>query len=191
MTAPGGGVRFDAVTRAAHWATAALALVLLATGTVLYVPELSAAVGRRTVLKEVHVWAGGLLFVPLVIAVLAGRAGRRLRYDLHDLGRWTDGDGAWVRAWVRRRPRPETSGKFNGGQKLATALFGGFLAVQLMTGSLMNWNRPFPDSWRTGATFVHDWVYLFLLVLTAGHILEAARQPELLSAMVHGRARQP
>ena len=50
----------------------------------------------------------------------------------------------------------------------------------------MHWNTPFSDDWRTGATFVHDWVYLALFVLVLGHVGRALREPELLTAMVVG-----
>ena len=50
--------RFDLVTRLVHWVTAALALVLVLTGAILYVPQLSAAIGRRATLNTIHVVAG-------------------------------------------------------------------------------------------------------------------------------------
>jgi formate dehydrogenase subunit gamma len=174
--------RFDGVTRAAHWLTALLAGVLVVTGTVLYVPELSAVIGRRELLKTIHVWCGVLLFVPVLAGVAAGRAGRRLRADLVELGRWDATD----RRWLRRRPRPVPAGKFNGGQKWLAALLGGAFAVQLLTGAVMNWNRPFPDDWRTGATFVHDWAYLAIVVLVAGHVVKAVEEPVVVGGMVRG-----
>ena len=174
--------RFDAATRIVHWATTALTVVLLATGTILYVGQLSAVIGRRALLARIHVWSGVLLFVPLVAGLVLRRAGRGLRSDVVELGRWTEPD----RRWLRRRTRVTPPGKFNGGQKLAAAAFAGLLAMQLVTGSLMHWNQPFPDDWRTGATFVHDWAYLALVVLTFGHIARALREPELLHAMTSG-----
>ena len=185
MTDEGWLERFDLVTRAVHWVTAALALVLVLTGTVLYVPQLSAAIGRRGTLNTIHVVAGLLLLVPVIVGVLAGRAGRRLRHDLVELGRWDATDTAWFRR--RRAERPVPAGKFNGGQKLVTALFGGGFAVQLLTGAIMHWNKPFPDDWRTGATFVHDWAFLVLVVLTIGHVLKAFEEPEPRAAMISGR----
>jgi formate dehydrogenase subunit gamma len=179
--------RFDGVTRLVHWLTAALALVLVVTGTVLYVPLLSAAIGRRGTLNTIHVVAGLLLPVPLLLGVLAGRAGRRLRRDLVELGRWDETDAGWFRRRRNRAERPVPAGKFNGGQKLVTALFGGGFAVQLLTGAVMHWNKPFPDDWRTGATFVHDWSYLVLVMLTIGHVLKAFDEPEPRAAMIHGR----
>ena len=176
-------LRFDALTRAVHWATAALGAVALGTGTILYVNQLSAKIGRRELMKNVHVVSSLGLVVPLLLGVLLPRLGQRLRADLVDLSRWTKAD----RRWLRRSSRVLPAGKFNGGQKLATALFAGLFVMQLLTGSLMNWNEPFSDSWRTGATFVHDWTYLALVVLVVGHIAKAFQEPELLRSMVRGR----
>ena len=87
--------RFDAVTRVVHWSTAVLTLVLVATGTVLYVGQLSAAVGRRALLASIHVWCGVLLPIPVLVGIALGRAGRNLRADLHELGWWTRADRRW------------------------------------------------------------------------------------------------
>jgi formate dehydrogenase subunit gamma len=174
--------RFDVMTRAVHWSIAALGAVALATGTILYVPELSAAIGARAVLKELHVGASLLLVVPLVAGAASGGAGRRLRADLVELSRWRTAD----RRWLRRRTRGVADGKFNGGQKLVTAAFAGLFAMQLVSGSVMEWNRPFADSWRTGATFVHDWAYLGLGLAVIGHVAKAIAEPELLRSMVRG-----
>jgi formate dehydrogenase subunit gamma len=175
-------VRFDRMTRAVHWSTAILGGVALVTGTILYVPELSAPIGQRALLRELHVVASLLLAAPLVVGVVAGRAGRGLRRDLIELSRWTPAD----RRWLRRRTRGTPVGKFNGGQKLVTAAFAGLFVMQLLSGSVMFWHDPFRDSWRTGATFVHDWAYLGLAVAVLGHVIRAAGEPELMSAMARG-----
>jgi formate dehydrogenase subunit gamma len=175
-------VRFDALTRIVHWTTTVLGSVVLLTGTILYVDELSTKIGRRELLKTLHVWCSWLLLVPLCVGVLLSGPGRRLRADLADLGRWTKAD----RRWLRRSTRTTPLGKFNGGQKLAAALFAGLFVMQLLTGSLMLWNKPFSDSWRTGATFVHDWGYLAFVVLVVGHVVKAVREPELLESMIRG-----
>ena len=174
--------RFDSITRAVHWITAALTLGLVLTGTILYVGQLSAAVGRRAQLASIHVWCGLLLPVPLLVGVALRHAGTGLRSDLHELGWWSRAD----RRWLRKSTRVTPAGKFNGGQKLATALFGGLLVAQLLTGALMHWNRPFPDDWRTGATFVHDWAYLALTALVIGHVGRALREPVLMTSMTSG-----
>jgi formate dehydrogenase subunit gamma len=162
--------RFDGVTRAVHWSTAVLGLVVLVTGTILYVPELSAVIGMRAVLKEVHVFAGLLLAVPLAVAAAAGPAGRRLRADLAELS---------------RIGVPEE--KFNKGQKFVTAVFAGLFVMQLVTGLLMFRPNAFPDPWRTGATFVHDWAYIGLFIATVGHVFKAVGEPDLMRAMMTGK----
>jgi formate dehydrogenase subunit gamma len=175
-------VRFDRVTRWVHWATALCGGVALGTGTVLYVPMLSAPIGQRAAIRELHVVASLFLVAPLMVGVLAGSRGRRLRRDLTELSRWTPAD----RRWLRRTTRGAPVGKFNGGQKLITALFAGLFVMQLVSGSVMFWHDPFRDSWRTGATFVHDWAFLGLAVAVVGHLVKAAGEPELMRAMTRG-----
>jgi formate dehydrogenase subunit gamma len=175
-------VRFDGVTRVVHWATAVLGVVALVTGTILYVPEFSAAVGMRATLKDLHVVTSLLLVVPLAVAAASGAAGRRLRADLIELTRWTVAD----RRWLRRRTRGAPAGKFNGGQKVVTALFAGLFVMQLLTGLIMFWPNSFPDAWRTGATFVHDWAYLGLAAAVVGHIVKAVGEPDLMRSMMGG-----
>ena len=60
--------RFDGVERALHWVNAALFFVVLFTAGALYVGPLSTIVGRRALVKEVHVVFGLLLPVPFILA---------------------------------------------------------------------------------------------------------------------------
>jgi formate dehydrogenase subunit gamma len=176
--------RFAAVERIVHWTNAALFLLLLLTGAALYVGPLSTIVGRRELVKSVHVVAGLLLPLPLV-AGLAGPWRRPLRDDVRRLNRWDGDDGRWVRRLGRDPSVPV--GKFNAGQKLNAAFVAGAIVVMLATGSIMRWFSPFPDDWRTGATFVHDWVFLVGCVVVAGHIAFALGDPASLRSMIGGR----
>lgn len=174
--------RLDGTTRLVHAIVAVLVLVMTATGTILYVGQLSSAIGRRALLGRIHVVSGvALLAVGLAVAVLRP-ATRGLRRELTDLGRWTRRD----RRWLRRATRDVPAGKYNGGQKLATAAFGSLLLVQLATGAVMRWHDPFPDAWRTGATFLHDWGYLALGAVIVGHVAKAMGDPVLLRAVRRG-----
>ena len=174
--------RFDRVERVVHWVTATLLLVLLATGFSLYVGPLSTLVGRRDLVRTIHVYSGLLLPIPVLLAI-AMRAGHELRADLGRLNRWSRDDRAW---WSRRRRSGARLGKFNPGQKLNAAFIGAAMVVMLMTGSIMHWFEPFSDSWRQGATFVHDWFAIGLLFAITGHILLAFRNPDALNGMLHG-----
>ena len=64
--------RFSKTERVLHWVNAAGFLLLLATGLVLYLPSLEVAVGRRTLVKEVHFWGGIGWVCALVLVVLLG-----------------------------------------------------------------------------------------------------------------------
>ena len=177
--------RFDRIERVVHWVTATLMLTLLATGFSLYVGPLSTLVGRRNLVRTLHVYSGLLLPVPVLLAI-AMRAGAELRADLGRLNRWSRDDRAW---WRRRRRGSVRLGKFNPGQKLNATFIGAAMVVMLMTGSIMRWFEPFSDSWRQGATFVHDWFAIVLFFAIAGHILLAFRDPDALNGMVHGEVR--
>lgn len=159
--------RFDLVERALHWVNAVLVLTLIATGASLYFGPLSEIVGRRTLVKEIHVWAGLLLPVPFLLT-LPGRWGAALRRDIGRLNRWGDP-------------------KFNRGQQVNAAFVAGALVLLFVTGLMLRWPDPFRDDIRTGATFVHDWMFVGLGVSVAGHIWLAISYRETLRGMWRGR----
>ena len=64
--------RFGRTERAVHWVHAAAFLVLLATGLVLLVPDLSEIVARRALVKNVHLLTALAWAVALVAIVLLG-----------------------------------------------------------------------------------------------------------------------
>jgi formate dehydrogenase subunit gamma len=182
MTAPAELLRFDRVERAAHWATASLFGVLMLSGAALYAGPVSTAVGQRELVRLVHVTAGLALPVPLLVAAL-GRWGRRLRRDLHQLGRFDDQDRRWFRRATRATAR---LGKFNPGQKLNAAFLGSAIVVMLGTGIVLKWFSLFALRTRTGATFVHDWTALAIWLAVGGHIFFALRDPDALRSMLRG-----
>jgi formate dehydrogenase subunit gamma len=175
--------RFDRAERIVHWANAVLFLWLLLTGLTLSFGPLSELVGRREIVKTLHVYVGLLLPVP-VVAGLLGRYGRALRDDARRLNRWLADDRRWFRTFGQ--DRSIRLGKFHPGQKLNAAVTAGAIPVMLLSGAVMKWYRPFPLSWRTGATFAHDWVATVLLVFITGHIVKALSDPEALRGMTAG-----
>jgi formate dehydrogenase subunit gamma len=177
-------LRFDRGERVLHWTNAVLFLTVLATGAALYVPQLSEVVKRRHLVKDIHVYTGVLLPVPLVATWVSGRWGRGFRADARRLNRWIADDGRWLR--TRGRDVSARIGKFNPGQKLNAAFTAGAIPVMLATGLIMRFPNVSPLSWRTGATFVHDWVFLGLAVAITGHILFAVNDPFALRSMVRG-----
>jgi formate dehydrogenase subunit gamma len=182
----GGGPlrRFDLTERLTHWATAALFGILMLTALPLYIGSLAAVVGRRHLLAEIHVWTGVALPVPLVLALI-GPWGAQLRTDLRRANRWVPQEVRWLRS-LGRQGHPAL-GKFNPGQKLNAVFTGGSMVVMLGTGSIMHWFGPFPDSWRTGATFVHDVLATAVFVVVVGHVSFALTHPAALRSMISGR----
>lgn len=177
-------LRFDAVSRLVHWTTAGLVLTLVATGAILYVPALSLAVGDRLAIEDLHIACGLTCGLPLLLGI-SGPWGRRLRRDLASMNRMSPAE----RSWLRSPGRSGAAGlaKFNPGQKLNAAAVAGLLAVLLATGILLRWGTGLAISWRTGATFVHDWFALAITVLVAGHMIFALAHPGALRSMVTGR----
>jgi formate dehydrogenase subunit gamma len=175
-------VRFDRTERAVHWTNATLFFILILTGASLKIGSFATLVANRHAVKTIHVYVGLLLPVPILVAIFL-RAGKQFRTDLARMNRWSQDDKRW---WSRRKRSGVQLGKFNPGQKLNTVFIGAVIVVMLMTGSIMRWFEPFPDSWRTGATFVHDSTWLVLLFVIAGHIVIALRDPDSMRSMLRG-----
>jgi formate dehydrogenase subunit gamma len=167
----------------------------MGTAAVLYVGPLSVLVGRRHLVEMVHIYAGLALPGPM----LAGALSAAYRADMRALDRFTPHDWVWLRVQAGRlRPRlpgrrrqpasaPDISiGKFNAGQKLYAAFVAGTVVVMFGTGLVMEWGGGLPLAYRTGATFVHDWLAFAAVVAVAGHLWMATRDPLALDGMRYG-----
>ena len=162
--------RFTRTERSLHWVHAVAFLVLLASGLALYLPSLAELVGRRPLLKDIHVytavaWAGAILLV-----VLLGDR-RSLRRTLREIDVFDRDD----RDWLRRRPAPQ--GKFNAGQKLNAVITAAFALLFVVTGVLL-WLGERDTRFRFAQTIlIHDWLTQISLVLFLGHLYLAVINP--------------
>lgn len=183
-TAAPGVPRFTRTVRWVHRTTAALMGLCVFTAACLYVPQLAQSVGRRALVVTVHQWSGLALPGP----ALAGLLSRAFRADLGRLNRFGPHDRTWLRAALRRdrRPSRRPAGKFNAGQKIYAAWIAGATLVMLGTGLMMWFTHLVPLVWRTGATFVHDWLALTLGIVLAGHVGMALADPEARRGMRTG-----
>ena len=165
-----------------HWTFAGLMFSCLLTALVLYNGALAVPIGHRHLIELIHVYSGFALPVPVVI----GAASAAFRANARRLNRFTRADWRWLRS-RKRRDGSIAVGKFNAGQKLNACLTAGAALVLLATGIIMY----FPDlvrlTWRTGATFVHDWFALALGLLIIGHIRFAIRDREARIGLRTGR----
>ncbi|MFI1576161.1 cytochrome b/b6 domain-containing protein [Streptomyces anulatus] len=168
--------RFTPAQRWVHRITAWLTLTCVATAACLYVPQLAELVGRRHLVRDIHIWSGLLVPAPLLL----GLASRALRADLGRLNRFGPHDRRWLRAALRRGRRVAflPADKFNAGQKTYAAWIAGAVLVLLGTGLMMWFTGLAPLVWRTAATFVHDWLALAVGIVLAGHIGKALADPE-------------
>lgn len=157
--------RFSAAERWVHRTLGLLVGILMVTAALLFLPDLGALVGNRQLVRTIHEIAGWLVPLPLLLAV----GSRAFRADTGRLNRFTPSDWEWLRSRDRRSGRIRV-GKFNAGQKLNAAWTLGALIVLFGTGMVMFWSSLFPDSLRTGATFVHDVTALALVVVVLGHL---------------------
>jgi len=176
-------LRFDRPERNVHWFSAMLVGVCLLTAAALYFPAIAGIIGRRTVVKDIHVVSGLLLPLPFLVVRL-GPFLSQLAMDVRRLNRFDHHDRRWLRSFGRD-PFVE-NGKFNAGQKLNAAFTLGAVLLLLGTGSIMRWFGPFPLTWRTGATFVHDWTSFALLIVLVGHVGKALADKEALGGMTGG-----
>ncbi len=162
--------RFTATERSAHWVHATAFLVLLGTGLALYVPKLSELVGRRPLLKDIHVYTAVAWVIGLVLVVVLGDR-RRLRQTLRDIEQFDSDD----MLWLRRYPTPQ--GRFNAGQKVNAALTAAFAVLFAVSGSLL-WLGERDHRFRFASTILlHDWLTLISLLLLVGHLYLALIYP--------------
>jgi formate dehydrogenase subunit gamma len=165
------GRRLPRFTRGERWLHRAIAIdvgVLMITAAILFFPDLAGLVGNRQIVRPIHEIAGWLLPIPLLLAI----GSRAFRSDAGVMNRFRQTDWEWFRSRDRRSGRLPVD-KFNPGQKLNGAFMLGALIVLFVTGVMMFFSTQFPDAIRTGATFVHDWLALAVVVVVLGHIYMA------------------
>jgi formate dehydrogenase subunit gamma len=179
---PGTVRRFSRTERAVHRVVAVLMTICIITAAILYNGALAIRVGHRQTIELIHVYCGFALPIPILIGLFS----RAYRADLGRLNRFASSDWRWLRS-RRRRAGTIRVGKFNAGQKLNAALTAGAILVLLATGILMYFVGLVRLSWRTGATFAHDWFSLALGLLVLGHIYFAIKDPQARQGMRTGR----
>jgi formate dehydrogenase subunit gamma len=170
VTRPGYVHRFSRTERTLHWVHAAAFLVMLASGLVLYLPTLSAAVGRRPFVKDVHVYTAIAWICALALVVVLGD-----RRGLARTARELDVFDADDRRWLRGGGVPQ--GRFNAGQKLNAALTAAFAFLFGVSGFLL-WYGERDTRFRLGGTIVlHDALTYISVLLLLGHLYLAVVHP--------------
>lgn len=176
MTSPRYVRRFSGTERALHWVHATAFLALLASGLVLYLPALAAAVGRRPLVKDAHLLTALAWGVALVAVLVLGD-----RRELRATARELDAFDADDRRWLRGQPAPQ--GRFNAGQKLNAALTAAFALLFAVSGILL-WLGERDTRFRLDGTLVlHDVLMYVSVALLTGHLYLAVVHPRTRHAL--------
>ena len=168
--------RFSRTERAVHWVHASAFLVLLGSGLVLYLPSLATEIGRRPLVKDVHLFTA-LAWAIALLAVVALGDRRGLRATTRELDVFDADDRRWL---LGRHVR---QGRFNAGQKLNAALTAAFAVLLAVSGVLL-WLGERDTRFRLDSTIVrHDVVAYLSVALLAGHLYLAVIHPSTRHAL--------
>ena len=168
--------RFSRTERAVHWVHASAFLVLLGSGLVLYLPSLATEIGRRPLVKDVHLLTA-LAWAIALLAVVALGDRRGLRATTRELDVFDADDRRWL---LGRHVR---QGRFNAGQKLNAALTAAFAVLLAVSGVLL-WLGERDTRFRLDSTIVlHDVVAYLSVALLAGHLYLAVIHPSTRHAL--------
>jgi len=159
-----------------HWVHATSFLVLLATGLCLYLPSLAEAVGRRPVLKAIHLYTAVAWAIALLLVALAGDR-RALLRTAREIDRFDADD----RAWLRRRRAPQ--GRLNAGQKLNAVITAAFALLFAVTGFFLWYGERDTRFRLPQALLVHDWLMYVSLLLFLAHLFLAVLYPRTRHAL--------
>lgn len=178
--------RFSRTERALHWCNASAFFGLLASGLVLYVPALSEAVGRRGLVKAIHLYLA-LAWVAALVVVFAAGDRRGLRETRRQLERLDSDDLRWLGGWAAPQ------GRFNAGQKMHAVAQAAFAVLFMVSGALL-WLGERDTALRLPGTIVlHDALTFLATTLVAGHLYLALLAPSTrpaLSGMILGTVRE-
>jgi formate dehydrogenase subunit gamma len=168
--------RFSRTERAVHWVHASAFLVLLGSGLVLYLPSLATEIGRRPLVKDVHLLTA-LAWAIALLAVVALGDRRGLRATTRELDVFDADDRRWL---LGRHVR---QGRFNAGQKLNAAFTAAFAVLLAVSGVLL-WLGERDTRFRLDSTIVlHDVVAYLSVALLAGHLYLAVIHPSTRHAL--------
>lgn len=181
-TAPRRLARFTRTERAVHWVHASAFMILLGSGLCLYLPSLAEIVGRRPLVKAVHIYTAVAWAVALLLVVVAGDR-RSLARTAREIDRFDADD----RAWLRRRRAPQ--GRLNAGQKLNAVITAAFAVLFVVTGFFLWYGERNTRFRLPAALLVHDWLMYVSFILFVGHLFLTLVYPKTrhsLNGMTHG-----
>ena len=143
---------------------------MLSSGLALYLPQLIALVGRRPLVKEIHLYTA-IAWLAALAAIVALGDRRSLRTTLRELDLF-DGDD---RRWLLGKRVPQ--GRFNAGQKLNFWLTCAFAVLFVVSGFLLRYGERDTRFRFASTLLLHDGLMYVSLVLLVGHLYLAVIHP--------------
>ncbi|MHB1568919.1 MAG: cytochrome b/b6 domain-containing protein [Solirubrobacteraceae bacterium] len=156
--------RFTLTERIVHWVHASAFFVLLASGLILYLPALSAAVGRRPLLKEIHFYTGLSWAGALVLVALLGNR-RALLATAREIDVFDRDDARFLRGRLSTPQR-----RFNAGQKVNAIVTAAFALLLFVSGLLLWIGERNTDIRLSGTLYLHDVLMYASVVIVVGHL---------------------
>ena len=167
---PGFVPRFGRTERMLHWIHATAFFALFGSGLALWLPSLSVWVGRRSLVKDVHVWTAVAWAIAIALTVALGDR-RRLRESWREIEAIDRDDRRWLRG--RRAPQ----GRFNAGQKLNAIVTIAFGLLFAASGVLLWLSARYSEFRWEGPIVVHDTLTVLSLAVVLGHLYLAVLHP--------------
>src|SRR6201995_5345274 len=155
---PGRLPRFGLTERSFHWVHAGAFLVLLGSGLCLYLPSLAEIVGRRPLLKDVHIYNAVAWLVALALIFVFGD-----QESLVD---------------TAREVNDLTPSRMNVGQKLNTIVTAAFAVLFTISGFFLWYGERNTRFRMPQALLVHDWLMYVSFFLFLGHLFLAVIYPK-------------
>jgi formate dehydrogenase subunit gamma len=159
-----------------HWTHAVAFLLLLATGLALYLPDLVELVGRRNLVKNLHIWTA-VAWAAAVAAIVVLGDRRRLRAGWREIESIDRDDRRWLAG--RRTPQ----GRFNAGQKLNAILTVAFALLFAVSGFFIWLGERDHRFLLDGAGSVHVILTWLSGALLLGHLYLAVLHPRTRHAL--------
>jgi formate dehydrogenase subunit gamma len=178
--------RYGRTERALHWVHATAFCILLGSGLCMYLPSLAEEVGRRPLLKTIHLYTALAWAIAIVLIVVLGNR-RALRRTLHEV-EYFDADD---RKWLRGQRVPQ--GRLNAGQKLNTVVTAAFAALFAVSGFFLWYGERNTTFQIPDALLLHDWLMYASLLIFLGHLYLSLIHPRTrhaLSGMTRGWVRE-
>jgi formate dehydrogenase subunit gamma len=178
--------RYGRTERTLHWVHATAFCILLGSGLCMYLPSLAEVVGRRPLLKSIHLYTALSWAIALLLILVLGNR-RALRATLREVEYFDGDDGRWLLG--QRAPQ----GRLNAGQKLNTILTAVFAILFAISGFFLWYGERDTTFQIPNALLLHDWLMYASLLLFLGHLYLALILPRTrhsLSGMTRGWVRE-